>query len=154
MISSNSFLDNDLEDISAHCFRATLIVNKYKEGGAFFAQEAFNHKKVETTLAHYIKVNERNIDLKEESKYKKDKAIISSFNFFNDKERLQEDSSSNDEEQEEENIDITEKDKFSDKNKELLFSLDYSNLLREEKTMFLGEKRKFKDILMINNEIN
>ena len=37
MISSNSFLDNDLEDISAHCFRATLIVNKYKEGGAFFA---------------------------------------------------------------------------------------------------------------------
>ena len=80
--------------------------------------------------------------------------IISSFNFFDYKERLQEDSSSNDEEQEEENIDITEKDKFSDKNKELLFSLDYSNLLREEKTMFLGEKRKFKDILMINNEIN
>ena len=129
MISSNSFLDNDLEDISAHCFRATLAVNKYKEGGAFFAQEAFNHKKVETT-------------------------IISSFNFFDYKERLQEDSSSNDEEQEEENIDITEKNKFSDKNKELLFSLDYSNLLREEKTMFLGEKRKFKDILMINNEIN
>ena len=123
MISSNSFSNNDIKDISAHCFRATLAINKYKEGGAFFAQAALNHKKVEILLAHYIKVNERNIDLKEESKYKKDKTIASSFNFFDDKERLQEDSSSNDEEE------------------ELLFSLDYSNLLNEEKQCFWEKKK-------------
>ena len=82
MISSKSFPENDLEDISAHCFRATLAVNKYKEGGAFISQNALNNKKVETTLAHYIKINERDIDLKEENKYKNNKTIISSFNLL------------------------------------------------------------------------
>ena len=106
MISSKSFPENDLEDISAHCFRATLAVNKYKEGWAFFAQNALNHKKVETTLAHYIKINERDIDLKEENKYKNNKTIISSFNFFDGKENLQEDTSSNNEDQEMENMDL------------------------------------------------
>ena len=34
MIQSGAFPKNDLESISAQCFRATLIVKKYKEGGA------------------------------------------------------------------------------------------------------------------------
>ena len=34
MVESKAFPNNDLENISAHCFRATLAVKKYKEEGA------------------------------------------------------------------------------------------------------------------------
>ena len=153
MISSKSFPENDLEDISAHCFRATLAVNKYKEGGAFIAQNALNHKKVETTLAHYIKINERDIDLKEENKYKNNKTIISSFNFFDGKENLQEDTSSNNEDQEMENMDLMKEDKFTEKDEDLIFDSDGKNLLDEEKAMFVGKKRKLKDSIITNDEL-
>ena len=154
MISSKSFPENDLEDISAHCFWATLAVNKYKEGGAFIAQNALNHKKVETNLAHYIKINERELDLKEENKYKNHKAIISSFNFFDGKENIQEDSSSNDEDQEMENMDLMKEDKFIEKDEDLIFASGSKNLLDEEKAMFFGKKRKLKDSIILNNELN
>ena len=70
MINSESFPENDLEDISANCFRATLAVNKYKHGEAIIAQKAMNHKNVGAALSHYIKINDREIDLEEERKYK------------------------------------------------------------------------------------
>jgi hypothetical protein len=82
MINFNSFPDNELEDISAHCFRATSAEKKYKEGGAIFSKKALNHKNSGTTLSHYIKINERNIVINEENKYKNNKIINSSFNFF------------------------------------------------------------------------
>ena len=154
MISSKSFPENDLEDISAHCFWATLAVNKYKEGGAFIAQNALNHKKVETTLANYIKINERELDLKEENKCECNKAIISSFNFFDGKENIQEDSSSNDEDQEMENMDLMKEDKFIEKDEDLIFASGSKNLLDEEKAMFFGKKRKLKDSIILNNELN
>ena len=37
MINSNSFPDNDLEDISAHCFSETLAINKYSHEETIFA---------------------------------------------------------------------------------------------------------------------
>ena len=64
MIDSKVFPNNDLENISAHCFRATLAVKKYLEGGVATVQRALNHKKVSTLLSHYIKINDRGIELK------------------------------------------------------------------------------------------
>ena len=82
MVDSNSFPKNDLENISAHCFRATLAVKKYKKGGILEAKKALNHKNPSTTLSHYIKINERGLDLKEEKKYKPNITLNSAFNFF------------------------------------------------------------------------
>ena len=65
MVDSNSFPKNDLENISVHCFRATLDVKKYKKGGILEAKKALNHKNPSSTLSHYIKNNERGLDLKE-----------------------------------------------------------------------------------------
>ncbi len=82
MIDSKAFPENDLENISAHCFRATLAAKKYREGGAITAQRALNHKNASTTLSHYIKINDRGIELDEEKQYIKNKNINSDFNFF------------------------------------------------------------------------
>ena len=49
MMNSNSFQDNELEDISAFCFRATLAVKKYKEGSSILAQKPLNYKNYGTT---------------------------------------------------------------------------------------------------------
>ncbi len=82
MVDSNSFPKNDLENISVHCFRANLAVKKYKKGGILEAKKALNHKNPSTTLSHYIKINERGLDLKEEKKYKHNISLNSAFNFF------------------------------------------------------------------------
>ena len=82
MIDSKAFPINDLENISAHCFRATLAVKTYKQSGALEAQKVLNHKNVTTTLSHYIKINDRGINLNEEKKYKNNKILNSAFNFF------------------------------------------------------------------------
>jgi integrase len=82
MINSKAFPDNGVENISAHCFRATLAVNKYREEGLFEAKKALNHKNISTTLSHYIKINERNIDLKEETKFQNNKEVNNIFNFY------------------------------------------------------------------------
>ena len=53
-----------------------------------------NHKNVGTTLSHYIKINDREIDWEEENKYKNNKTINSSFNFFDKYTKQQEENSS------------------------------------------------------------
>lgn len=81
MIKSKTFPNNDLENISAYCFRATLSVKKFNDSGIGAAKEAVNHNRMSTTLSHYIKVNERNLELNEENKFKNNKKVISAFEF-------------------------------------------------------------------------
>ena len=59
-----------------------MAVNKYREEGLFEAKKALNHKNISTTLSHYFKINERNIDLKEETKFQNNKEVNNIFNFY------------------------------------------------------------------------
>lgn len=138
MVNSGAFPINEFESISAHCFRATLAVKKYKEGGAISAQKALNHKNVGTTLSHYIKVNEREIDINEENNYINNNKIKASFDFSNKnnqnycKDVLIEES----EESEDSNSIISlKKDETIE---EKLFSLCLSNQYKKENKKFLN----------------
>ena len=142
MIESKAFPNNDLEDISAHCFRATLAVKKFKESGALAAKEALNHKRISTTLSHYIKINERNLELYEEKKYMNNRRINSAFK-FNSKEKREtiEQNSSEDS-----NLSDESNNPSSNLNKEEieddLFSINYETEYKEENNLFLRRKRK------------
>lgn len=147
MINSNSFSDNELEDISAHCFRATLAVKKYKEGGAILAQKALNHKNSGTTLSHYIKINERNIDINEENKYKNNKIIDSSFNYSGNNPYFLEGNLLSEEAEDSENEDSIEIDEYDKSEEKKLFNCNISKKYNEENKIFLNKKRNIKSII-------
>lgn len=152
MIDSKAFPKNDLENISAHCFRATLAVKTYKQEGAIEAQKALNHKNINTTLSHYIKINDRGIDINEEKKYKNNKILNSAFNFFENYSKDDSDSSSS--------INSDLSDDYSEDNnrsnnlddEETLFKLNINNIDKKEKIKFLERKRKSKNKIITNSE--
>ena len=126
MIQSGAFPKNDLENISAHCFRATSAVKKYKEGDALKAQKELNHKNVSTTLSHYIKINDRELDLNEEKKYKHNTILDSAFNFFNDSDNNNSESSSSNESNLSDDFSEDNLDDFNKNEEENLFKINFS----------------------------
>ena len=139
MVGSKAFPNNDLENISAHCFRATLAVKKYKEGGAIEAQKILNHKNVSTTLSHYIKINDRGIELNEEKRYKHNKKLKTNFDFFNKNNEYDLEKSSS----EESNLsDDFSYDNIDGKNKDEEEKLFTQTIPKPNvNTMFLNKKR-------------
>ena len=146
MIQSGAFPKNDLENISAHCFRATLAVKKYKEGGALKAQKELNHKNVSTTLSHYIKINDRELDLNEEKKYKHNTILDSAFNFFNDSDNNNSESSSSNESNLSDDFSEDNLDDFNKNEEENLFKINFSKFpLDSDKKNFLQRKRNLSE---------
>lgn len=142
MIESKAFPKNDLENISAHCFRATLAVKKYREGGALKAQKSLNHKNVSTTLSHYIKINDRGLELEEERQYKNNEILNTAFNYFNDSDKNDSENYSSNESNlsddfSEDNLEDTNKNEEKD-----LFELNFSKFpLNNNNNKFLKRKR-------------
>ena len=142
MIESKAFPKNDLENISAHCFRATLAVKKYREGGALKAQKSLNHKNASTTLSHYIKINDRGLELEEEKQYKNNAILNAAFNYFNSSDENDLESYSSNESNlsddfSDDNLDGNNKNEGKN-----LFEINFSKIsLDDDKKEFLRRKR-------------
>jgi integrase len=146
MIKSNAFPNSDFEDISAHCFRATLAVKKYKSLGVSAAQKALNHKRLSTTMSHYIKENERELNLYEEKNYKNNKMINSAFKW--DINSLDDSNNNNKNadyiDSDEYNINSSEEESMEDNNN--LFDVNFEKEAKFENKVFLNKKRAMKNL--------
>lgn len=147
MIKSRAFPNNDFEDISAHCFRATLAVKKYKSSGLEAAKKALNHKKMSTTLCHYIKENERELNLYEEKNYEYNQMINSVFKWS--KNSLDDTKNNNQKtdtiDLDEYNINSSEEDSLENYNN--LFDVNFEKEMKYENKVFLNKKRARKSFI-------
>ena len=147
MIKSRAFPNNDFEDISAHCFRATLAVKKYKSSGLEAAKKALNHKKMSTTLFHYIKENERELNLYEEKNYEYNQMINSVFKWS--KNSLDDTKNNNQKtdtiDLDEYNINSSEEDSLENYNN--LFDVNFEKEMKYENKVFLNKKRARKSFI-------
>ena len=144
MIDSNAFPINDIEDISAHCFQATLAMKKFKERGVIAAQKALNHKNYNITLSHYIKINDRELDINEEDKYKINKMINKTFNIYEENDLCEEIESNDDINNSSENFFFDNSNKVDYMMEKKIFSSNVENPSVIENNLFLSKKRKLK----------
>ena len=145
MINSKAFPDNGLKNISAHCFRATLAVIKFKEEGLFEAKKSLNHKNISSTLSHYIKINERNIDLKEETKFQNNKEINNIFNFYDKDKKYIDNNSYYEESESSEEFNSKNLNNNIEKKEQKLFLRTFNKKSFKENKIFINKKRNRKE---------
>ena len=110
------------------------------------AQEALNHKRLSTTMSHYIKENKRELNLYEEKKYKNNKMINSAFKW--NKNSLGNSNNNNNKnadyiDSDEYNINYSEEDSMEDYNN--LFDINFEKEVNFENKVFLNKKRAKKN---------
>lgn len=119
-------------------------MKKFKERGVIAAQKALNHKNYNITLSHYIKINDRELDINEEDKYKINKMINKTFNIYEENDLCEEIESNDDINNSSENFFFDNSNKVDYMMEKKIFSSNVENPSVIENNLFLSKKRKLK----------